>query len=382
MRIPLAALGTLCISMTAACTGPVNQPTRFGQVSPSEFRQPLPEPPLHQAANAANPSSVLSQLLSSVQTAKFQIVGTEMAPRVQGQIGAQVYHLDGALTIKAPALELQPWNDPISAAPEADIDGRGDFIMVGSTVYERANTFTEWQRSTVDDPYWGVFADINPALWKSSPSLHILGEASIDGSPVWVLELTNQFGRQFKAWIRKKDGYPLRYTATWVNAKGSTYYTNALYRTFNSAIEITMPDMLNRGIAGPGVPVVLPSGSVTVTDVEFDCSGTIARRPAPHDKFVLVTLAFVDEGTGEVLASPEVWRLYGDGVNGAAPIDTGSPGILRTQTLSPGNQVSGAVVFEVPEDAYQLMVVGHLAGATAVMNAGLPMLPNGAQACP
>jgi hypothetical protein len=254
--------------------------------------------------------------------------------------------------------------------------------MVGSTVYVRANTFTKWRRSTVDDPYWGVFADINPALWKSSQSLHILGEASIDGSPVWVLELTNQFGRQFKAWIREKDGYPLRYTARWVNAKGSTYYTNALYRRFNSAIGITMPDMLNRGIVGPGVPVVLPSGSVTVTDVEFDCSGTIARRPAPHNKFVLVTLAFVAKGPGEVSASPEAWRLYGDGVNGAAPIDTGSPGILRTQTLSPGNQVSGAVVFEVREDAYQLMVVGHLAGSTAVMNASLPMLPNGAQACP
>jgi len=28
------------------------------------------------------------------------------------------------------------------------------------------------------------------------------------------------------------------------------------------------------------------------------------------------------------------------------------------------------------------LVVGHLVGATAVMSAGLPMLPNGTLACP
>ncbi len=74
-------------------------------------------------------------------------------------------------------------------------------------------------------------------------------------------------------------------------------------------------------------------------------------------------------------------RLYGDGVNGAAPVDTGALGLLRIQTLSPGNRVSGMVVFEVPEDAYQLMAVGHLVGATAVMNAGLPILSNGTLPC-
>ncbi len=381
MRIGPAALGMLCVIVSVACGTPsVRQPS-LGQVDASEFRQPLPEPPLHQVVNAPNASQVLSQLGYSIQTSQFQIVGTEMAPRAQGQIGAQVYHLNGALTIEGPALELQPWNEFPDSGPEPDIDGRGDFVMVDSTIYTRANTFSEWQRYTVADPYWGLFADINPALWQSSSSSHLLGEALIDGSPAWVLELTNRFGRQFKAWTREKDGYPLRYTTSWKNAKGSTYYINALYGRFNSAIEITTPDMLNRGIANPGAPLALPSGSVVITDVEYDCSGTSSRRPAPHDKFVLVTLAFVDTGPGPIAISPDAWRLYGDGVNGAAPVDTGAPGLLRIQTLSPGKRVSGVVVFEVPEDAYQLMAVGHLVGATAVMNAGLPILPNGSLPC-
>ena len=370
--------------MTAGCSvnPAADRAAAFGEVDPSEFRQPLPEPALWPTAQAPSSSSVLSHVASSIQTAQFQIIGTEMAPRPQGQIGAQVYHVDGALSIKQPALELQPWNDPVwSARPEPDIDGRGDFVLVGSTIYVRGNTFNEWQTITGGDPYWGVFADINPALWQAGAGTRTLGEASVDGSRAWVLQLANRFGLQFKAWIREKDGYPLRYTASWLNAKGMTYYVNALYRRFNSAVQIAPPDMLNRGIANPGAPVALPSGSVTVTDVEFDCSGTASRRPARGDKFVLVTLAFVDTGPGQVAISPDAWRLYGDGVNGAPPIETGSPGTLQVQALSPGSRVSGAVAFEVPEDAYQLLVVGHLVGATAVMSAGLPMLPNGTLPC-
>src|SRR5438046_9395924 len=137
MRILLAALATGFIWLAAACSP--------GQVSPSQFRQPLPEPPVNQAANAADPSRLLSGLLSSIQTAQFRIVGTEMAPGPQGQIRSTVYHVDGALTIKTPALELQPWNDPMTAGPEADIDGRGDFVMDGSDILLRPNTFNAWQ---------------------------------------------------------------------------------------------------------------------------------------------------------------------------------------------------------------------------------------------
>lgn len=381
MRPALTALGILCVVTAAACGTPSVRQASLGQIDALEFRQPLPEPALHQSAHAPSASQLLSQLASSIQTSQFQIVGTEMAPRAQGQIGARVYHLDGALTIEGPALELQPWNDSSYSGPEPDIDGRGDFVLVDSTIYIRTNTFSEWQLAKVNDPYWGLFADINPALWQGSSSAHVLGEASIDGSPTWVLELINRFGRQFKAWIREKDGYPLRYTTSWKNAKGSTYYTNALYERFNLGLDITAPNMLNRGIANPGAPLALPSGSVIITNVDYDCTGTSSRRPALHDKFVLVTLAFVDTGPSPIAISPDAWRLYGDGVDGAVPVDTGVPGLLRSQTLSLGNRVSGVVVFEVPEDAYQLMAVGHLAGATAVMNAGLPILPNGTLPC-
>src|SRR5438132_6068785 len=302
MRASSLALALLLVPLAAACNPATNEPVAFGQVDPSEFRQPLPEPRLQKRSDAPAASRLLSQLASSIRSARFQIVGTEMASRPQGQIGAQVYHLDGVLTTRTPAMELKPWG-----VSEYDIDGRGDFIVVGSTIYVRGNTFTEWQTIAAGDPY--------------------------------------------------------------------------CYREFNTTVQIDTPEMLNRGVANPGAPVALPSGSVTVTEVEFDCLGTTSRRPATHDKFVLLTLAFVDTGPGQVPVSPDAWRLYGDGVNGAAPIETGSPQVLRAQVLSPGDRVSGAVVFEVPEDAYQLITVGHLVGATAVMSAGLPILPNGTLPC-
>jgi hypothetical protein len=43
--------------------------------------------------------------------------------------------------------------------------------------------------------------------------------------------------------------------------------------------------------------------------------------------------------------------------------------------------MSGTVAFDVPEDAYQLMTVGKLVGATVVVSTFLPMLPTGQSPC-
>ena len=379
VRLVIAAI--LTIGLVGACDSSARQPDAFGRLSSSEFSQPLPEPPLHVAANHPSASRALAQVqMSSMRSATFQIVGTEMASRPQGQIGAQVYHLDGKLTIQPAALELRPWTDPMTG-DQPDIDGRGDFVAIGSTFYVRGNTLNAWQAITGGDAYYSLFADINPANWQTVTNPRILGEAAVSGSATWVLQATGAFGRQFKAWLRKTDSYPLRYTISWVNAKGSTYYINALYGQFNSGVVIATPDMANQGIARPGMAVALPAGSVTVTDITFDCAGPALRHPAPQHKFVLITLTYLDTGPGDISIAPDDWKLYGDGVKGAASVDNGSSGLLRQQTLTMGHAISGAVAFEVPEDSYQLWIVGKLAGATAVVSTFLPILPAGQSPC-
>ena len=380
MRQALGVVLFVFLVAVAACSQDAGQ-SSFGNVSDAEFRQPLPEPPLHHVSRPPAASTVLADVArSSMRSAEFQIVGTEQASRMQGQIGAEVYHQNGTLTIGPPALELQPLADYPGENP--DIDGRGDYVVIGSTVYQRVNSLNEWRLSSIGAEATSSSAYMNPATWLTSSHQRFLGESAISGSPTWVMEATDAIGRKFRAWIRETDGYPLRYTTSYVNAKGRTYYINALYARFNTQVNILPPSLSNQGMVSIGEPIKLPSGSVTVAGVAFDCSGTATRQPAAKRKFVTLAVAFNDTGRAELPITPDAWRLYGDGTDGAAPVDTGSATSLHAQTLQPGHRASGGVTFDVAEDAYQLWTVGKFPDVTAVVNVFLPILPNGVAACP
>lgn len=373
-------IAAICLGwLLAGCSAP--NLGSVGQSTHSEFDQPLPEPALRQAANAPSGSAALARLRTSdLTSAGIKLVGTEPTPRAQGQIGARIYYLDGKLTLRPATLELQPWDDPMTGL-QPDIDGRGDFISIGATVYVRTNTLNAWQVVSSDDSYWSLFVNINPAGWAGASSARTLGQATIGGLATWVVQARDGLNHPFKVWLRERDYVPLRYTVAWTNAKGQTYYINALYANFNSMVAISPPDTSNRGVVQLGTPVALQSGSVTVRDLTFDCVGTALRHPAPHDKFVLEVLAFVDRGQDSISIDPSEWRLYGDGVDGVPPTTIGASDELHPQTLTQGQQVAGRIAFEVPDDAYQLLTVGKMPGATVVVSTFLPMLPNGDSPC-
>jgi hypothetical protein len=295
-------------------------------------------------------------------------------------IGARVFHANGPLTIDPSALEIQARDDYSGENP--NIDGRGDYVVIGSTVYQRVNSLNEWRLSTTAGADTGSFAFVNPTSWTDSTELRFLGESFIEGSATWVIQATDPIGRTFRVWIREADGYPVRYTTSYVFAQRGTYYINALYREFNTSTAISPPSQANLGMAQIGVPIPLRSGSVTVTAVDFDCSGTATRRPAPKNKFVTLALVYKDAGPTAMPIAPDAWSLYGDGTDGAAPVDAGNAAALHAQVLGPGHRATGIVTFEVAEDAYQLWTVGKLADVTAVVNVFLPILPNGVAACP
>src|SRR5207244_4186288 len=96
-------------------------------------------------------------------------------------------HLDGKLTLRPAALELQPWDDPMTGL-QPDIDERGDFISIGGKVYVRTNTLNAWQVVSADDPYWSLFVNINPAGWADASSAQTLGP--IHSGSVTVRDLT------------------------------------------------------------------------------------------------------------------------------------------------------------------------------------------------
>jgi len=381
MRRSLAVLVWLIALLVAACDQTPTHPNSFGALSEAEFRQPLPEPQVHQSAHAPSINDVLARIAAtSMQSAEFQIVGTEPTARLQGQIGAHVYRQEGTLATKPPSLELQQRDDYPGQNP--NLDGRGNYVVIGSTVYKRGSTFSAWQLSSTHDADPSSFAYVNPSTWPASSGATLLGESLVNGVAVWVLQATAGGGRTFHAWIRETDGYPLRYTTSYVNVKGATYYINALYKRFNIPVAIAAPAQSNHGIVAMGVAINLPSGSVAVTDVAFDCVGIANRKPAPQHKFVAITVAFNDSGPDPISITPYAWRLYGDGVDGATPTESVNPASsLAAQILNPGSHVSGIVTFEVPEDAYQLFTVGKLPDVTAVVNVFLPMFPVGLPPC-
>jgi hypothetical protein len=381
MRQALVVLVSVLAGTVIACSQGAAQPRSFDEPPDSQFRQPLPEPRVYQVAHPPAASAVLAAVAkSSMQSAGFQIIGTEPAPWKQGMIGARVFHANGPLTIDPSALEIQARDDYSGENP--NIDGRGDYVVIGSTVYQRVNSLNEWRLSATAGADTGSVAFVNPTSWTDSTELRFLGESFIEGSATWVIQATDPIGRTFRVWIRESDDYPVRYTTSYVFAQRGTYYINALYREFNTSADITPPSQTNLGMAQIGVPIPLPSGSVTVTAVDFDCSGTATRRPAPKDKFVNITVAFKDTGRAPITIEPDAWRLYGDGTNGAAPIDAGYQAALHAQVLGARHRVTGIVTFEVAEDAYQLWTVGKFKDVTAVFNVFLPILGNGVAACP
>jgi hypothetical protein len=381
MKQALAVVVAALAGILVACGPAAAQPRSFGEPPESQFRQPLPEPRVFQVANPPAGSAVLAEVAkSSMQSARFQIIGTEPAPWLQGMIGARVFHANGPLTIDPSALEIQARDDNSGENP--NIDGRGDYVVIGSTVYQRGNSLNEWHLSTTAGADTASFAFINPTSWTSSTQLKFLGEAFIDGAPTWVIQAVDPVGRTFRVWIREADWYPVRYSTSYVFAQRGTYYINALYKEFDTSTHISTPSQANLGMAQVGVPIRLPAGSVTVTAVDFDCSGTATRRPGSKDKFVNLTIAFKNTGPASITIEPDAWRLYGDGTNGAAPTDVGYPSALHGQVLGARDSVTGIVTFEVAEDAYQLWTVGKLKNVTAVVNVFLPMFSTGVSPCP
>src|SRR2546422_9204336 len=100
---------------------------------------------------------------------------------MQGQIGAQVYHQNGTLTIGPPALELQPLADYPGENP--DIDGRGDYVVIGSTVYQRVNSLNEWRVSSVGAGSPVASAHVKPATRVTKAHSRFPGECKLRGCP-------------------------------------------------------------------------------------------------------------------------------------------------------------------------------------------------------
>jgi outer membrane lipoprotein-sorting protein len=88
-----------------------------------------------------------------------------------------------------------------------------------------------------DNPKWTVKTNTstNPSSFKGKNAV-LLGEDTLPSGKAWHVKAVDDSGNPFEAWVRERDGYPLKYTST---SEGSTF--TALFDRFNTGETVTAP---------------------------------------------------------------------------------------------------------------------------------------------
>lgn len=79
-------------------------------------------------------------------------------------------------------------------------------------------------------------SDVN--TWQEATDVAMLGEEELPTGKAWHIKATSRQGNPFEAWIRKSDGYLLRYFAT--SKSGNTTFAYSMV-TFNTGVTIEAP---------------------------------------------------------------------------------------------------------------------------------------------
>lgn len=100
-------------------------------------------------------------------------------------------------------------------------------IIVGGKEYDLAP----------DNPRWTVRAatSSNPGAFKGKNAT-LVGEETLPLGKAWHVKAVDDNGNPFEAWVRERDGYPLRYEGS---SQGTTF--TATFDRFNTGETVTPP---------------------------------------------------------------------------------------------------------------------------------------------
>jgi hypothetical protein len=90
---------------------------------------------------------------------------------------------------------------------------------------------------TPDNPRWTVRPanSANPGSFKGKDA-KLLGEDTLSTGKAWHISAVDANGNPFEAWVREKDGYPLKYSS---NSQGTSF--TAIFDRFNTGAQVTAP---------------------------------------------------------------------------------------------------------------------------------------------
>ena len=252
-----------------------------------------------------------------------------------------------------------------------------EFIVVGEDRYRRNLGDASWwvdHGTPLDSYLWTL---ILPARLAQATSPRVVGQATVSGGPAWIVEAKDQLGHTFRVWLRKKDGYPLRYESS---PKETTSFLDIRITLdrFNAGVTVTppRPDQLSPELWGTTYGrehlIPLDGGTVAVHNPKFDCDGSDLVDDSRPDTYPVLVPFTYSAGGSSLAVDPQVWKMYDDSRQPYQPQAIGSAAKLAAQNLPAGRTSSGSLCFLIPWTQNQVTLIGTLgSGLVSVYIGGL-----------
>jgi hypothetical protein len=237
-------------------------------------------------------------------------------------------------------------------------------LQVGGATYQRAGADERWTRTVASPP---------DPTWSNATDPQLVGQERLAGDVAWHLRALRG-DLPVEMWVRQRDGFPLRLTAT--SRSGSTF-TFAFDR-FNTGAGVSAPAAIElkpapRNLRGQvGDTLALNAARLTVLSVETDAEPEPSEDvagPRPGNRFVVVEVE-VENVAGGPLSTFFDWRLSdGGGFAWDEAMAIRQPAIAGDE-LRPGDSVRGYLTYEVSRTASGLALTVRVDDDTATFTLG------------
>jgi Domain of unknown function (DUF4352) len=195
--------------------------------------------------------------------------------------------------------------------------------------------------------------------WTDGKDPKLVGEDTIRGDKAWHVTATDAAGK-FDLWVRKSDGYPLRYRSEFLSVLG----LEMTFSSYNSNVTIAPPPVPARPkTAHVSVGEAARLNFVAVTVAEVDARWAVSNsfeQPSKGSHFVAIELLYQATGHEKVMYNQFDWQLTSSTgarfLPGYAPREPQ----LRSGQLQPGQQIRGWIVFQIPDGAAGLSLNGSI----------------------
>jgi hypothetical protein len=198
--------------------------------------------------------------------------------------------------------------------------------------------------------------------WADGKDPKLVAEETVHGDKAWHVTASDADGK-FDLWVRKGDGYPLKYQSHGLSLLG----LEMTFSDFNAGATVEPPPGVQVATipktaqVAVGQPARLNFVSVTVTEVDPHWAVTNTfEQPKKGSHFLAVKVQYESIAQQKVSYNQFDWKVTGAAGARFTPSFVPRDPQLRSGDLQPGRTVYGWIVFEIPDGATGLSLNGSI----------------------